>query len=272
MEVHTAAVEVGQGLGMACAQIARTVLGIEDVVVYYDDTSKIGSAGSTSASRQTQMTGGAVMEAARMARQIALERGGGDELDGEGVWKDGVLVTPMEDLVGRENIEYHTRFHHPQTEAPDRNGQGDIHVDFAFAAHRAVVDVDRELGLFRVVQIDTVQDVGFMINPRSVVGQIEGGTMQGIGLATLEEIVVEDGVIKNPTFTDYLLPTFLDAPPIEIEVIEEPSSFGPYGAKGVGEPPTVSSTAAVVAAIRDATGLELNRTPVRPEHVALATH
>ncbi len=271
VEVHTAAVEVGQGLGMACAQIARTVLGIEDVVVYYDDTSQIGSAGSTSASRQTQMTGGAVMEAARMAREIALQRGGGDELDGEGVWKDGILVTPMEDLVGRENIEYHTRFHHPETYAPDENGQGDLHVDFAFAAHRAVVDVDRELGLFRVVQVDTVQDVGFMINPRSVVGQIEGGTMQGIGLATLEEIVVEEGVIMNPTFTDYLLPTFLDAPPIEIEVIEEPSSFGPFGAKGVGEPPTVSSTAAVVAAIRDATGLELNRTPVRPEHVALAS-
>ena len=269
VEVHTAAVEVGQGLGMSCAQIARTVLGIEDVVVFYDDTSKIGSAGSTSASRQTQMTGGAVMEAARMAREIALRRGGGDELDGEGVWKDGILVTPMEDLVGRENIEYHTRFHHPETYAPDENGQGDLHVDFAFAAHRAVVDVDRELGLFRVVQVDTVQDVGFMINPRSVVGQIEGGTMQGIGLATLEEIVVENGVIQNPTFTDYLLPTFLDAPPIEIEVIEEPSSFGPFGAKGVGEPPTVSSTAAVVAAIRDATGLELNRTPVRPEHVAL---
>lgn len=269
VEVHTAAVEVGQGLGMSCAQIARTVLGIEDVVVFYDDTSKIGSAGSTSASRQTQMTGGAVMEAARMAREIALRRGGGDELDGEGVWKDGILVTPMEDLVGRENIEYHTRFHHPETYAPDENGQGDLHVDFAFAAHRAVVDVDPELGLFRVVQVDTVQDVGFMINPRSVVGQIEGGTMQGIGLATLEEIVVENGVIQNPTFTDYLLPTFLDAPSIEIEVIEEPSSFGPFGAKGVGEPPTVSSTAAVVAAIRDATGLELNRTPVRPEHVAL---
>ena len=271
VEVHTAAVEVGQGLGLSCAQIARTVLGIEDVVVYYDDTSKIGSAGSTSASRQTQMTGGAVMEAARMAREIALQRGGGDELDGDGVWKDGALVTPMKNLVGREDIEYHTRFHHPQTDEPDRNGQGNVHVDFAFAAHRAVVDVDEELGLFRVVQIDTVQDVGFMINPRSVVGQIEGGTMQGIGLATLEEVVVEDGVIKNPTFTDYLLPTFLDAPPIEIEVIEEPSSFGPFGAKGVGEPPTVSSTAAVVAAIRQATGLELHRTPVRPEHVALSS-
>ena len=267
VEVHTAAVEVGQGLGMLCAQIARTVLGIEDVVVYYDDTSKIGSAGPSSASRQTQMTGGAVHEAATMARELALSRGGGDRLDAAGVWQDGVLVAPMRDLLRDGNIEYHTRFHHDPTEEPDHNGQGDIHVDFAFAVHRAVVDVDQELGLFRVVQIDTVQDVGFMINPRSVRGQIEGGTMQGIGLATLEELVVEDGIVKNPTFTDYLLPTFLDAPPMNIEVVEEPSSFGPFGAKGVGEPPTVSSTAAVVAAIRDATGLELNRTPVRPEHV-----
>lgn len=271
VEVHTAAVEVGQGLGMILTQIARTVLGIHDVVVYYDDTSKIGSAGGSSASRQTQMTGGAVLEAAEMAREIALARGGGDELDDEGVWKGGELVAPMKDLVGGEPIEYHIRFHHPPTEPPDENGQGNLHVDFALAVHRAVVDVDRELGLFRVVQIDTVQDVGFMINPRSVVGQIEGGILQGVGLATLEEIVIEEGVIMNPNFTDYLLPTFLDAPRIEVQVVEEPSAFGPFGAKGVGEPPTVSSTAAVVAAIRDATGLELARTPVRPEHVALAS-
>ena len=269
VEVHTAAVEVGQGLGMILTQIARTVLGIRDVVVYYDDTSKIGSAGGTSASRQTQMTGGAVLEAAEMAREIALARGGGDELDDEGVWKGGELVAPMKELVGTEPIEYHTRFHHPPTEQPDENGQGSLHVDFAVAVHRAAVDVDPELGLIRVVQIDTVQDVGFMINPRSVVGQIEGGIMQGVGLAALEEIVIEEGVIKNPTFTDYLLPTFLDAPHIEVQVVEEPSAFGPFGAKGVGEPPTVSSTAAVVAAVRAATGLELNRTPVRPEHIAV---
>ena len=269
VEVHTAAVDVGQGLAMVCAQIARTALGIDDVIVYFDDTAKIGSAGSTSASRQTQMTGGAVLEAAQMARVIALERGGGDDLNDAGVWKDGVLVMLLSELVGDQDIEYHTRYHHPETSKPDDNGQGDIHVDFALAVHRAVVDVDQELGLFRVVQIDTVQDVGIALNPESVVGQIEGGIMQGVGLATLEEIVVENGVIKNPTFTDYLLPTFLDAPPVGIELVEQPSTFGPYGAKGVGEPPTVSSTAAVVAAIRDATGLELNRTPVRPEHVAL---
>jgi len=215
------------------------------------------------------MTGGAVLEAAQMVREIALQKGGGDKLDADGVWKDGVLVTPMAELVDSDVIEYHTRYHHPPTDEPDENGQGNMHVDFAVAVHRAVVEVDPALGLFRVVQIATVQDIGVALNPRSVIGQIEGGTIQGVGLATLEEIVVVDGVIKNPTFTDYLLPTFLDAPPIDIELVEQPGSFGPFGAKGVGEPPTVSSTAAVVAAIRAATGLDLNRTPVRPEHVAL---
>ena len=269
-EVRTAAAEVGQGLGAACAQIARTALGVEDVVVYFDDTSQIGSAGSSSASRQTQMTGGAVLEACRALKDMALQRGGGDRLDDDGVWRDGELVASLADLCRDGNLEYHTRYRHPPTVEPDADGQGDLHADFALAAHRAVVDVDPELGLFRVAAVDTVQDVGYMINPQSVVGQIEGGIMQGVGLAVLEEIVVEDGVIKNPTFTDYLLPTFLDAPEVGVEVVEEPGSFGPFGAKGVGEPPTVSSTAAVVAAIRDATGLELNRAPVRPEHVALA--
>ena len=269
-EVRTAAAEVGQGLGAACAQIARTALGVEDVVVYFDDTSQIGSAGSSSASRQTQMTGGAVLEACRALKEMALQRGGGDRLDDDGVWRDGELVASLADLCRDGNLEYHTRYRHPPTVEPDADGQGDLHADFALAAHRAVVDVDPELGLFRVAAVDTVQDVGYMINPQSVVGQIEGGIMQGVGLAVLEEIVVEDGVIKNPTFTDYLLPTFLDAPEVGVEVVEEPGSFGPFGAKGVGEPPTVSSTAAVVAAIRDATGLELNRAPVRPEHVALA--
>lgn len=268
-EVRTAAVEVGQGLGEACAQIARTALGIQDTVVYFDDTSRIGSAGSSSASRQTQMTGGAVLEACRKVREEALRRGGGDRLDDDGVWRDGELVMSLADLCREGNLEHHVRFRHPPTEEPDENGQGNLHVDFALAAHRAVVDVDRELGLFRVAAVDTVQDVGYLINPESVTGQIEGGIMQGVGLAVLEEIVVEEGVIKNPTFTDYLLPTFLDAPEVGVEVVEEPGPVGPFGAKGVGEPPTVSSTAAVVAAIRDATGLDLNRAPVRPEHVAL---
>ncbi|MGH8875080.1 MAG: xanthine dehydrogenase family protein molybdopterin-binding subunit, partial [Acidimicrobiia bacterium] len=267
LEVHTAAVEVGQGLVVVCQQIARTVLGITQVAVLFDDTSRIGSAGSTSASRQTQMTGGAVLKAATALRRRVLASHGGDELDGQGVWQDGHLVATLEEVCLEGPVEEHTRYRHPPTEQPDADGQGTIHADFAVAAHRAVVDVDPELGLVRVVRVDTAQDVGKALNPEAVRGQIEGGIMQGVGLALMEELVLEDGKIRNASFTDYLLPTFLDAPEVEAVLVEQPGSWGPYGAKGVGEPPTISSTPAVVAAIRAATGCRLNRVPVRPQDI-----
>jgi CO/xanthine dehydrogenase Mo-binding subunit len=161
------------------------------------------------------------------------------------------------------------RFRHPATEPADADGHGVVHADLAVAAHRAVVDVDPELGLMRVVRIDTAQDVGRVLNPDSVRGQIEGGIMQGFGLAVMEELVVDRGVIRNPNFTDYLLPTFLDAPAVEAVMIEREGSWGPFGAKGVGESPTISSGAAVAAAVRAATDREVNRVPIRPGDIAL---
>jgi CO/xanthine dehydrogenase Mo-binding subunit len=167
-------------------------------------------------------------------------------------------------------IEETREHHHPPTDPLDEHGQGNAHVSFAFAAHRAVVDVDPDLGLVRVLQIATGQDVGRALNPRAVVGQIEGGIAQGVGLAVMEEIVVTDGRIRNASFTDYLIPTALDMPEVVATLIEQPEPGAPFGAKGVGEPPTISSTPAVVAAIRDATGLPLARVPVRPQDIALA--
>jgi CO/xanthine dehydrogenase Mo-binding subunit len=268
-EVHTAAIEVGQGMVTVLQQIARSVLGTEHVAVLFDDTSMIGSAGSTSASRQTQMAGGAVYAAAVAVRAAALERGAGDDLDASGVWRDGSLVATMDDLCSAGPLDELVRFRHPETEEPDENGQGNVHVDFSVAAHRAVVDVDLELGLVRVVSVDAAQDVGTVLNPQSVVGQIEGGTMQGVGLAVMEELIFDRGIVRNANFTDYLLPTFLDAPPVAPILIEEPGSWGPFGAKGFSELPTISSAPAVVAAIRAATGKALNRVPVRPEDIAL---
>ncbi len=270
VEVHTAAAEVGQGLVTVCQQIARTVLGIQSVAVIFDDTSAIGSAGSTSASRQTQMTGGAVEAVATELRRMILEAHGGDDLDDSGVWSAGELVVPLARLARVGPATHHLRFRHPPTDVPDADGQGNLHVDFAVAAHRAVVDVDAELGLVRVVAVDTVQDVGAVLNPSALVGQVEGGIMQGVGLAVMEELVLDDGVIRNASFTDYLLPTFADAPTVSAGFVEEPSHFGPFGAKGAGEPPTISSTAAVAAAVRDATGLPITRVPVRPDDIALA--
>jgi CO/xanthine dehydrogenase Mo-binding subunit len=135
-----------------------------------------------------------------------------------------------------------------------------------------VVDVDVELGLVKVVQIATAQDVGRALNPLSVIGQIEGGIAQGLGLALMEEIVCQDGHVRNASFTDYLLPTTLDMPDVVATLIEQPDPQAPLGAKGVGEPPCISSTPAIVAAIRDAlrqAGVEreLRRVPVRPADI-----
>jgi CO/xanthine dehydrogenase Mo-binding subunit len=105
------------------------------------------------------------------------------------------------------------------------------------------------------------------MNPLSVVGQIQGGTTQGIGLALMEQIQVRDGLIRNPSFTDYLIPTILDTPPMRIHVLELGDPTAPYGLRGVGEPPTISSTPAVVSALRAATGRPLTRAPVQPEHI-----
>jgi CO/xanthine dehydrogenase Mo-binding subunit len=174
---------------------------------------------------------------------------------------------------GKQVVDVERTYHHPRTAPLDpETGQvkGDrVHVAYMCAAMRVVVEVDVELGLTRVVWVGTAQDVGKALNPQAVHGQIEGGTAQGLGLALMEEIQTRDGLITNASFTDYLIPTALDMPPVEAELVEEEEPDAPYGVKGVGEPPTVVSTAAVVSALRDATGRELARVPVRLDDLAL---
>jgi xanthine dehydrogenase D subunit len=274
--VHTAAAEVGQGLVTVEQQIARTELGVHQVTVHPKDTA-VGSAGSSSASRQTYVTGGAVKAACEKVRERALaviqgrlgrsvpdlRLAGGKVVSGT----EGVLGE-LAGLLGGEVIDETVEWRHRPTYPVDpETGQGFAHVQYAFAAHRAVVDVDTELGLLKVVALDCVQDVGKAINPQAVVGQIQGGSAQGMGLAVMEEIQIAGGKIRNPSFTDYLIPTILDMPPMQIEVLEYPDPHAPYGLRGVGEPPTISSGPAIVAAVRAATGLPLNQIPVRPEHI-----
>lgn len=251
--MHCAAAEVGQGVTNVIVQTARTELETENVVLAPPTTTTVDSAGSSSASRMTWMASGAVQTACRAARDELERRGGrlnaGEEIDLERVYR------------------------HPRT-APLDPETGQItdkraHVAFAVAAMRVVAEVDVELGLTRIVWIGTAQDVGKAVNPQAVYGQIEGGTAQGIGLALMEEIQTRDGLITNASFTDYLIPTTLDMPPVVAELVEVPDPDAPYGVKGVGEPPTVVSTAAVLSALRDATGRELNRVPVRPDDICL---
>jgi xanthine dehydrogenase D subunit len=278
-----ATAEVGQGFVTIAAQIARTILGVDEVRLDQIDT-QVGSAGSTSASRQTWMSGGAVDAACRTVRERLFEHveqtfgvgslglviEGTEIVDTVSGWRRSVGEAST-GCVLDETVE----FRHPPTVRLDEQGQGNCHTAFGFVAHRAVVDVDPELGLVKVIQIATAQDVGRALNPLSVKGQIEGGVAQGLGLAVMEEIIQVDGVIRNGNFTDYLLPTFLDMPPVVATLIEEPDPHAPLGAKGVGESPCISSTPAIVAAIRDAlrqadgTGKPLARVPVRPADICL---
>jgi xanthine dehydrogenase D subunit len=277
-----AAAEVGQGFHTLAQQIVRAELGVQHVELGPTDTG-IGTAGSTSASRQTWMSGGAVQLACRAVREELLARAGErlglpvegarrellDLRDGAVVEVDGERTVPLADLLADGAVEALREHHHPPTEPLDERGQGNAHVSFAFAAHRAVVDVDPDLGLVRVVEVATGQDVGRVLNPRAAVGQVEGGIAQGVGLAVMEEVVVQDGLVRNPSFTDYLIPTALDMPPVVMTLIEQPEPGAPFGAKGIGEPPTISSTPAVVAAIRAASGAALTRVPVRAQDICL---
>jgi CO/xanthine dehydrogenase Mo-binding subunit len=249
-EIHCAAAEVGQGVTNVIVQTARTELETENVVLAPHTTASVDSAGSASASRMTWMASGAVQTACRAVK---------DELERRGRLEPG------------EEIDLERIYRHPRT-APLDPETGQVtgeraHVAYAVAAMRAVVEVDVELGLTRVVWIGTAQDVGKAVNPQAVYGQIEGGTAQGLGLALMEEIQTRDGLITNASFTDYLIPTTLDMPPVVAELVEIPEPDAPYGVKGVGEPPTVVSTPAILSALRDATGRELTRVPVRPDDI-----
>ena len=189
-EIYTAAVEMGQGLYTFLAQVARTELEIENVAMHPSDT-LIGNAGSTSASRQSMMAGGAVQMACASvrseifsrAREMSASLDDGAELSLSDGWvcAGGRHVVEIAELIA-EPVSCEAVYHHRRTESFDENGQGDIHVCFAFAAERAVVEVDEELGLVRVLQIAASLDVGKVLNPIGLTGQVEGGTAQASAL------------------------------------------------------------------------------------------
>ncbi|NOX28693.1 MAG: molybdopterin-dependent oxidoreductase [Actinobacteria bacterium] len=274
-----AAAEVGQGFVTIVRQIAVSTLGTDRVELMRASTADIGSAGSTSASRQTYMSGAAVLKACEeVAEQVRLAIAATHDVapelvtieGGRARTIDGRVDVIVADAIADVRFEAELRHMHRETYPLDEEtGQGDCDVTWIFAAHRAVVDVDVELGLVKVVEVTTGQDVGVALNPLHVIGQIEGGISQGVGLAVMEEIITDVGLVRNPSFTDYLLPTMVDMPDVRITLIEQPEEGGPFGAKGVGETPSLSSTPAVAAAVRAATGLELTRVPIKPQDIAL---
>ncbi|CCB74683.1 MULTISPECIES: xanthine dehydrogenase family protein molybdopterin-binding subunit [Streptomycetaceae] len=272
--VICAAVETGQGFTTLARQIVQEVLGVEDVTVLPADTDQ-PPAGPSARGRHTWVSGGAVERAAKMVRTqllqpLAAKFGMSVELltitDGKITSYDGVLSTTVaEALDGKELWATAQCRPHP-TEPLDDNGQGDAFVGLAFAAVRAVVDVDIELGSVRVVEMAVAQDVGRLLNPRQVAARIEAGITQGVGMALMEDLRTSRGTVKRPSLTGYALPTALDAPPVRIvKLVEERDVVAPFGAKAVSAVPVVAAPAAVASAVRAATGRPVNRLPIRPQ-------
>ncbi|MGH3325372.1 MAG: xanthine dehydrogenase family protein molybdopterin-binding subunit, partial [Streptomyces sp.] len=272
--VMCAAVETGQGFSTLARQIVQETLGLEEVHVASVDTDQ-PPAGAGAHGRHTWVSGGAVERAAKMVRTqllqpLAANFGMSTELltiaDGKITSYDGVLSTTVaEALDGKELWATAQCRPHP-TEPLDDTGQGDAFVGLAFAAVRAVVDVDVELGSVRVVEMAIAQDVGRVLNPRQLRARIEAGITQGVGAALTEHLRINRGVVRRADFTGYALPTALDAPDIRIvKLVEEQDVVAPFGAKPASAVPVVVSPAAVASAVRAATGRPVNRLPIRPQ-------
>lgn len=284
LELYTGAAEVGQGLTTAMAQIAAHDLGVdaETVRVVAGDTHRTPEAGSSSATRQTYFSGNAVKLAAFELRHQLMDIAATllpihpDELR----FVDGFILhaddpsqrVSLKDVLaeGRRrgfSLEAESVFQPPTVEGDPSGLSPRAFITYLFGSHAAEVLVDVETGEVFVQKIVAVHDVGKAINPQLVSGQIEGGVVQGLGMALMEEVVRREGKMMNPNFTDYILPTMVDVPPIEAVILEHFDPGGPYGAHGVGEPPLIGTPPAILAAIADAIGTRVTELPATPERV-----
>ncbi|MCO5172427.1 MAG: xanthine dehydrogenase family protein molybdopterin-binding subunit [Planctomycetes bacterium] len=279
--------EMGQGLRTVISQIAAEELGLEfgKVQTFDGDTSRVPDSGPTVASRATVMAGNAVRDACGQIRRELLAEAGlmlgasPEELELFQTWAR-VKGAPerraaMNDVIARAA---HARrpltasgFRLPaDTWWSDDEGQGKAYEVYTYATNVCEVEVDLETGESRVLSLTAAHDIGRAINPTLAEGQIEGGALQGLGFALTEEVQIDQGVIRNPRFATYIIPTAMDSPELKAVIVEHPYSGGPYGAKGIGEPPIMGIAPAVTNAIKAATGARLFECPATPERVTEA--
>ena len=286
--IRTAAADVGQGVLTVITQIAAEVLKVKPEIIRIipGDTHLTKSSGSTSATRQTFFTGNAVKEASEgllsnIYHYASIEfRSNHAELEIE----DGYIFRKdnpdnklsywelAENLKERGNGLNAEASFFPHTDKPDpKTGQGEkLYVAYTFVTQVVDVEVDIDTGIIEVLNVYTSADIGKAINPKNVEGQIEGGTVQGIGMALMEEQIIKEGITLNPDLTGYLIPTSIDTPHFITRLVENEDSEGPYGAKGIGEPATIATTPAITNAIYDAIGVRIFDLPITPEKILKA--
>ena len=254
VRILSSTVEIGQGTRTIHAQMVADALGVpfERVEVATPDTARVPDSGPTVASRTCMVVGGILRACAEEMRE---RLGGADPADHHR--EHGPLVV-------RRGYEAP-----PGLSWDERTYRGDAYGTYAWACDVAEVEVDADTLEVKPLRVTAVCEIGRAIHPRLALGQVEGGTAQGIGFALLEEVVMRDGVMANAQLTNYIIPTTLDTPPIDAVLLEAPYAHGPWGAKGVGELPIDGPAPAIVNALRHA-GLEVSEIPATPERLMAA--
>ncbi|PYM95495.1 MAG: xanthine dehydrogenase [Candidatus Rokuibacteriota bacterium] len=286
--VRCAAPDVGGGQTSSLCAITAEVLGLDpaQVVAVGRDSHLTPRAGTTTATRQLLMSGNAVLAAARELRRhlvaaaaSLLEAASGDvELaDGRAFVRGAprralAMASVVKGAIAEGRpVQALEKYDAPSAPTIDPlTGQGKAFNDYTFGTHAIEVEVDEETGRTRVSRLVACFDAGRVINRASAEGQLEGGAVQGLGYALMEEIALENGVSKNPHLLDYRIPTSLDVPPIETVLLESGDGLGPFGAKGLGEPSMTPSIAAVANAVSSAVASRVTDLPITSERVRAA--
>jgi len=281
VRVSVGGAEMGQGLLTVLTQIAADALGVstDRIQVGLADTSVVPDSGPSVASRTTLMTGNAIVDASSKLRDImgavaadALRVDAGDitfEGDSVGTERERMTFPELAEECWKRNVRTSADgwYAAPETSFDD-DGQGDAYAVYSYATHVAEVSVDTATGRVTLDRITAAHDVGRVLNPVTLEGQIEGGALQGAALALYEKMVTDGGTILTPDFSTYILPTAMDAPDVVTLTIEDPYSLGPFGAKGIGETPAMPGAAAVANAVAHATGHHVRELPIDPEEIA----
>ena len=280
--------DVGGGQGHILCQIVAQELGVplERIKLHITDSQLTPLAGTTTATRQLMMSGNATLKAANELKKRLLIKAGQllnvpienliitlNRIEVESSRKEGVSLVEVINRLSAEGEELfvEAQFNAPFTDIPASEVlQGQTHPDFTFGAYAVEVEVDQQTGQVQINKIVAAFDVGKALNPAIVEGQIEGGCIQGVGYALFEDMAIHNGVIQTPSFAEYLIPTAVDVPDITVILLESGSGVGPYGAKGIGEPPMVGIAPALVNAIEDAVGVRIADLPVTSEKIRMA--
>jgi CO/xanthine dehydrogenase Mo-binding subunit len=282
LNIRCGVTDLGGGQAFSLAQIAAEVLHVDlaYITVHFGDSARTPPAGTTTASRQLYMSGNAAVTAATMLREQVLSgvaEATGQPLSQLRLATHGIVgpaaMIPWPQALAMcvrmgQPIQALGTFFGPHGVEVGRNLRGSrVFPEFTFGTHLADVEVDMETGAVRVLNYIACHDVGRAINPQSVVGQIAGAVVQGLGFALSERVVVQEGVNLTPGFFQYHIPTALDVPDIKCILLESGEGLGPFGARGIGEAPIGPPAAAIASAIEDAIGVRPMHLPMLAERV-----